>query len=360
ATIRKNYQSSVNKGRYPQTVMDKRMALIRPQLGYEGFEQADVIAEAVFENMALKKQVFAEIDRIAKPGAILATNTSTLDIDEIASATSRPESVIGHHYFSPANVMRLMEIVRGKQSSARVIATSMALAKKLGKVGVLAGNCFGFIGNRMLMPYLRQAELLVEEGAAPEQVDGALEEFGMAMGPLAMIDLAGIDVGWRIRKEHGHERRPIEDALYEMGRYGQKTGAGWYRYDENRRRAPDPEVTALIERIAPGPRRTIGAQEIVERTIYALVNEGARLLEEGIALRAVDIDIIYLTGYGFPVYRGGPMWYADTVGLKKVYDRIREFEAIHGRQWTPAPLLQRLADQGGTFAQTAASVASSK
>src|SRR5882724_6924710 len=360
AIIRKNYANSVKKGRFPQSVMDQRMALIRPQLTYDGFEEADIIAEAVFEGMALKKQVFAEIDRLAKPDAILATNTSTLDIDQIASATSRPHMVIGHHYFSPANVMRLIEIVRGKATSPEVIATSMALAKKLNKVGVLVGNCRGFVGNRRIHCYGREAQFLVEEGAAPEAVDKALYDFGMAMGPLAMGDLAGLDVGWRIRKEYKHledstvRHAFLGDALCEMGRYGQKTGAGWYRYDENRNPSPDPEVTALIEKLtrqAGIERRAIGADEIVERTIYALVNEGAKILEEGFALRAVDIDIIYLNGYGFPVYRGGPMWYADTVGLKKVYDRVCEFEAKHGKLWTPAPLLKRLAESGTSFAQ---------
>src|SRR6266478_2532110 len=303
ATIRKNYANSVKKGRFPQSVMDQRMALIRPQLTYDGFEEADIVAEAVFEGMALKKQVFAEIDKIARPDAILASNTSTLDIDEIASATTRPQMVIGHHYFSPANVMRLIEIVRGKATSPEVIATSMALAKKLNKVGVLVGNCRGFVGNRMIHCYGREAQFLVEEGAAPEAVDKALYDFGMAMAPLAMGDLAGLDVGWRIRKEYKHLEDPtvrhaiLADALCEMGRYGQKTAAGWYRYDENRNPSPDPEVTALIEKLtrqAGIERRAIGADEIVERTIYALVNEGAKILEEGFALRAVDIDIIYL------------------------------------------------------------------
>ena len=353
ATIAKNYSNSVKRGRFPQSVMDQRMALIRPQLTYDGFAEADIVAEAVFEGMALKKQVFAEIDKVAKPDAILASNTSTLNIDEIASATSRPQMVIGHHYFSPANVMRLIEIVRGKATSPEVIATSMALAKKLNKVGVLVGNCRGFVGNRMIHCYGREAQFLVEEGAAPEAVDKALYDFGMAMGPLAMGDLAGLDVGWRIRKEYKHledpnERHPlIADVLCEMGRYGQKTGAGWYRYDENRNPNPDPEVTALIEKLTKAAgiaRRAIGAEEIVDRTVYALVNEGAKILEGGFALRAVDIDIIYLTGYGFPVYRGGPMWYADTVGLKRVYDRVLEFK------WTPAPLLKQLAERGKTFA----------
>jgi 3-hydroxyacyl-CoA dehydrogenase len=360
ATIRKNYQNSVNKGRFPQEVMDKRMALITPQLTYDGFDQADIITEAVFEGMALKKEIFAELDKIAKPGAILASNTSTLDIDEIASATSRPEWVIGHHYFSPANVMRLLEIVRGKATSKEVIATSMALSKRLKKVGVLVGNCYGFVGNRMLHQYGREAQFLVEEGAKPQEVDGALYKFGMAMGPLAVGDLAGLDVGWRIRKEHRHLEKPgvryakVADELCERGRYGQKTGAGWYKYDENRKAIPDPEVDALIEEIAVAEgikRRAITEEEIIERTQYALINEGAKILEEGIALRAVDIDIIYLNGYGYPSWRGGPMWYGDTVGLKKVYDRVCQFHAEHGEWWSPAPLLKKLAEEGKTFAE---------
>lgn len=360
ATIRKNYQNSVNKGRFPQEVMDKRMALITPQLTYDGFDQADIITEAVFEGMALKKEIFAELDKIAKPGAILASNTSTLSIDEIASATSRPEFVIGHHYFSPANVMRLLEIVRGQATSKEVIATSMALSKRLKKVGVLVGNCYGFVGNRMLHQYGREAQFLVEEGAKPQDVDGALYKFGMAMGPLAVGDLAGLDVGWRIRKEHRHLEKPgvryakVADELCERGRYGQKTGAGWYKYDENRKAIPDPEVDALIEEIAAAQgitRRVITEEEIIERTQYALINEGAKILEEGIALRAVDIDIIYLNGYGYPSWRGGPMWYGDTVGLKKVYDRVCQFHEEHGEQWTPAPLLKKLAEEGKTFAE---------
>ena len=360
-TIGKNYSNSVKKGRFSQAVMDERMALIRPQLTYEGFDQADIIVEAVFEGMDLKKQIFGEIDKLAKPTCILASNTSTLDIDEIASATSRPQMVIGHHFFSPANVMKLLEIVRGKATSKEVIATSMNLAKKLNKVGVLAGNCRGFIGNRMIHCYGREAQFLVEEGAAPEQVDGAIYEFGLAMGPLAMGDLAGLDVGWRIRKEFKHLEKPgvrtpkMADALCELGRYGQKTGKGWYIYDANRNPKPDPEVTALIEKVAKEngiERRTITHDEIIERTIYALVNEGAKILEEGIALRAVDIDIVYLNGYGFPAWRGGPMFYADTVGLKHVLDKVLEFEKRHGSDlWAPAPLLKKLAEAGKTFEQ---------
>jgi 3-hydroxyacyl-CoA dehydrogenase len=359
ATIRKNYVNSVKKARFTEQVMEQRLARIRPTIAYEGFGEADLVVEAVFENMALKKQVFGELDKIAKPGAILATNTSTLNVDEIASVTSRPHMVIGTHFFSPANVMRLLEVVRGKATSPEVIATAMALSKKLGKVGVLVGNCHGFVGNRMFFPYHREAVFLVEEGATLEAVDQALYNFGMAMGPLAVSDLAGLDVGWRIRKEAGANvntgiRQPLtEDRLCEAGYYGQKNGAGWYKYDENRRPLPNPDAAKVIEQarqdagITP---RSIPADEIVQRTIYALVNEGARILEEGIALRAADIDIMYINGYGFPAYRGGPMWYADTVGLENVYRRVAEFEKQHGKLWTPAPLLKRLAEQGKTFA----------
>lgn len=359
ATIRKNYANSVKKGRFSQDVMDARMALITPTLTYDGFEDADIVTEAVFEGMELKKQIFGELDRVCKQGAVLASNTSTLNIDEIASATSRPEWVLGHHYFSPANVMRLLEMVRGSATSDVVIATSMDLSKRLKKVGVLVGNCRGFVGNRMLAPYARESQFLVEEGALPQDVDGAIYEFGFAMGPLAMGDLAGLDVGWRTRKEYKHLEKPgvrqpaIADRLCEMGRFGQKTGAGWYRYDENRNRIPDPVVEKLIEQVSAEAgitRRTITADEIIERTQYALINEGAKILEEGIAMRAVDIDIIYLNGYGYPVWRGGPMWYANTVGLKKVYDRVREFHEQHGELWEPAPLLKQLAETGKTFA----------
>src|SRR5580692_2746530 len=359
ATIQSNYANSVKRGRFTQLAAEERGKRITPTLSYEDFAKVDLVIEAGFEGMALKKEVFQELDRVCKPGAILASNTSTLDIDEIASATSRPTYVIGTHFFSPANVMRLLEIVRGKATSKEVIATCMQLSKSLGKIGVLVGNCRGFVGNRMFGPYRREAQFLVEEGASVEAVDQALYDFGMAMGPVATGDLAGLDVGWRIRKEYGEirdtsVRQPIlEDRLCEMGRYGQKTGAGWYKYDENRRPVHDPDVDKLIGQvraeIGRSPRQ-IGAEEIVERTIYVLVNEGARILEEGYALRAVDIDIIYINGYGFPAYRGGPMWYADTVGLKKVYERIREFEKEHGVLWTPAPLLQQLAEEGKKFA----------
>jgi 3-hydroxyacyl-CoA dehydrogenase len=359
ATIRKNYENSVKKGRFSQEVMDQRMALIQPQLTYEGFEQADLIIEAAFESMELKKRIFGEIDKIAKPDCVLASNTSTLDIDEIASVTSRPRMVIGLHFFSPANVMRLVEIVRGKATSKELVATALALAKRLRKVGVVVGNCRGFVGNRMMLPYMREAQFLVEEGATPEQVDRALTNFGMAMGIFAVDDMGGIDLAWRVRQEYKHLEKPgvrmplVLGKLFELGRYGQKTRAGWYWYDDNRKPIPDPEVVKLIEETskeAGVERRYISDEEIIERCLFIMINEGAKILEEGYALRAADIDVIYLTGYGFPAYRGGPMWYADTVGLRKVRDRIAEFHAQHGEFWEPAPLLNRLADQGETFA----------
>jgi 3-hydroxyacyl-CoA dehydrogenase len=360
ATIQSNYANSVKRGRFSQQDAEERFKRITPTLSYDDFAKVDLVIEAVFEGMALKKEVFKELDRVCKPGAILASNTSTLNIDEIASATSRPAYVIGTHFFSPANVMRLLEIVRGKATSREVIATCMQLSKALGKIGVLVGNCRGFVGNRMFGPYRREAQFLVEEGAGVAAVDKALADFGMAMGPLATGDLAGLDVGWRIRKEYRHLEKPgirqpfLEDNLCELGRFGQKTGAGWYKYDEQRRAMPDPVVDELIHKwvTEAGIRqREISAAEIVDRCLYALVNEGARILEEGFALRASDIDIIYLNGYGFPAFRGGPMWYADTVGLKQVYARISAFHRQHGEIWQPAPLLARLAEQGKTFAQ---------
>ena len=359
ATIQKNYANSVKRGRFTQEFVDECLKRIEPTLSFDGFAAVDMVIEAVFEGMALKKEIFAELDRVCKPGAILASNTSTLSIDEIAATTSRPESVIGTHFFSPANVMRLLEIVRGKKTGKDVIATCMQLSKTIGKIGVLVGNCRGFVGNRMFGPYRREAQFVVEEGASIDAVDKALFDFGMAMGPLATGDLAGLDVGWRIRKEYKHLEKPgvrqpfAEDSLCELGRFGQKTGAGWYKYDDQRQASLDPVVGKLLKEwtTAAGiSQRPISDQEIVDRCIYALVNEGARILEEGYALRAVDIDIIYLNGYGFPAYRGGPMWYADTVGLKKVYERILEFQNHHGELWEPAPLLKKLAEQGKGFA----------
>jgi 3-hydroxyacyl-CoA dehydrogenase len=359
ATIQKNYANSVKRGRFTQQFVDECLQRIEPTLSFDGFSAVDMVIEAVFEGMALKKEVFGQLDRVCKPGAILASNTSTLSIDEIAATTSRPESVIGTHFFSPANVMRLLEIVRGKKTGKDVIATCMQLSKKIGKIGVLVGNCRGFVGNRMFGPYRREAQFLVEEGASIDAVDKALYDFGMAMGPLATGDLAGLDVGWRIRKEYKHLEKPgvrqpfAEDSLCELGRFGQKTGAGWYKYGDQRQASLDPQVGKLLKEWTTSAgisQRPVSDQEIVDRCIYALVNEGARILEEGYALRAVDIDIIYLNGYGFPAYRGGPMWYADTVGLKKVYDRILEFQKHHGELWEPAPLLKKLADQGKGFA----------
>jgi 3-hydroxyacyl-CoA dehydrogenase len=359
ATIQSNYANSVKRGRFTREDADARFARIVATLNYNDFAQVDLVIEAAFENMALKKEIFQQLDRLCKPGAILATNTSSLSIDEIASATSRPESVIGLHFFSPANVMRLLEIVRGQATSSEVIASCKNLATTLKKVGVVVGNCRGFVGNRMFHPYRREAQFLVEEGAAIEAVDKALTDFGMAMGPLTTGDLAGLDVGWRIRKEYRHLQTPgvrqpfAEDRLCELGRFGQKTRAGWYQYDENRRASIDPVVTGHIAQwIAEAgiPQREISAEEILDRCIYALVNEAARILEEGIAQSARDIDTIYLNGYGFPAQRGGPMSYADSIGLQKVYDRISEFHRAHGETWQPAPLLKLLAEQGKTFA----------
>jgi len=356
--IRDNYMRSVKRGRFTEQDVEDRMALITPTLDYQQLTSADIIVEAVFESLDLKKQVFTELDGVAKPTAILASNTSTLDIDQIAAATARPERVIGHHFFSPANVMKLLEIVRGQATADDVIATSMDLAKRLRKVGVLVGNCFGFLGNRMFMPYLGEAEFLVEEGAAIAQVDKVLYDFGMAMGPLAVADLAGIDVGWRIEQEvkdslpDGMRRPLVTTKLYEAGRYGQKTGAGWYRYEDGRTAVPDADVDALVQETATAAsiqRRSIADQEILERTIYTLVNEGARLLQEGIALRSVDIDIAYLNGYGFPAWRGGPMKYADMVGLPVVCERVKEYHASQGFWWEPAPLLLELAENHSTF-----------
>jgi 3-hydroxyacyl-CoA dehydrogenase len=358
-TVRKNYSNSVARGRFTQEVMDQRMALIHPQLDYAGFEDVDIIIEAAFESMAVKKQLFIEIDKVAKADCVLATNTSTLDIDEIAAATSRPQMVVGTHFFSPAHVMRLVEIVRGNKTSDRVIATALALAKQLRKVGVVVGNAMGFVGNRMMFPYMREAQFLIEEGATPAQVDRALTDFGMAMGIFAVDDMGGIDLNWRVQQEYAHLVKPGQRVpfmlgkLFEMGRYGQKTGRGWYVYDENRKATPDPEIEALIERSAKEAgieRRAITVDEIIERCIYAMINEGARILDEGIASRASDIDAIYFSGYGFPPYRGGPMWYADTVGVRRVYDKVEEFHKKHGFLWEPAPLLKRLAFEGRTFA----------
>ena len=359
AIIRKNYAATVSKGRLSQTQMDARLARITPTLDDAALGVADVVIEAVFEELPLKKEVFARLDRVCKPEAILATNTSTLDVDAIAAATSRPEQVIGTHFFSPANVMRLMENVRGARTSPETIATVMKLSKKLGKVGVLVGVCDGFVGNRMLYAYRRQADFLLEEGALPEQIDRVIYDFGLPMGPYQMADLAGLDVSWRVRKAQAPTRpahlrySPVADRICEQGRYGQKTGAGWYRYEEESRvPIPDPAIHELIAGVSAElgiERRAIGDDEIVPRCLYPLVNEGAKILDEGLALRASDIDVIWMHGYGFPRYRGGPMFWADLVGLRTVYDVMSRLHDEHGEWLEPAPLLKRLAEQGKGF-----------
>jgi 3-hydroxyacyl-CoA dehydrogenase len=359
ATIRKNYESTMKKGKLTQEKFDQRMALVSGTLAYEDIADADIVVEAVFEEMGVKEAVFRRLDEVMKPGAILATNTSTLDVDRIAGFTRRPQDVVGTHFFSPANVMKLLEIVRGAQTGKDVLATALALSKKLKKTGVVSGVCDGFIGNRMIEQYSRQAGFLLEEGALPEQVDKAAEKFGWAMGPFRMADLAGNDIGWAIRKRRYVEKPEISysktaDLLCEMGRYGQKTGGGWYDYKPGDRKAyPNAEVDAMIVAHSAElgiARRKIGDQEIVERLVYALVNEAAHILEEGIALRASDIDMVYLTGYGFPLFRGGPMFYADTVGLPNVLAAINRYaQGRHGEAWKPAPLLVRLAGEGKGF-----------
>jgi 3-hydroxyacyl-CoA dehydrogenase len=358
--IRRNYAATVSKGRLAQAEMDKRMARLSPALSYDAIRDADLVIEAVFEDMGVKEAVFKQLDATMKPGAILATNTSTLDVNRIASCTRRPEAVIGMHFFSPANVMRLLEIVRGAKTSKEVLATVMKLSKSIRKVGVVSGVCDGFIGNRMLEEYLRQAYFLVEEGALPQQVDKAVQDWGLAMGPFAMMDMAGQDIGWHIRKRRRAEDPDRQiypawlDRICEMGRFGQKTGKGVYRYEaDSRVPVPDPEIEQLIVAYSNETgvaRRQVSDQEIVERCIYALVNEGAKILEEGIALRASDIDMVYLTGYGFPLYRGGPMFYADTVGLKNVVAAMERYaRGRNGQYWKPAGLLAKLAAEGRTF-----------
>jgi 3-hydroxyacyl-CoA dehydrogenase len=363
ATIRSNYARTVERGRLSAADMDARLALISSAQRYDALGEPDIVIEAVFEEMAVKRAVFEALDRACPPTTILATNTSTLDIDVIAAATRRPAQVIGTHFFSPANVMRLIEVVRGKATAKDVIATTMTLVRTLKKVGVLVGVCEGFVGNRMLLGYLREADFLIEEGALPQQVDAAITGFGFPMGPFAMADLAGLDVGWRIRKGKAATRpnhlrySPIADRLCEQGRFGQKTGAGWYRYAKGERTPqPDPAVDALILATSSElgiERRTIADAEILERCLYPLINEGAKILEEGLALRAGDIDVIWLNGYGFPAYRGGPMHYADSVGAKVIYDAVRRHQAVHGEWWRPAQLLERLAQEGGRFADLA-------
>ena len=360
ATIRRNYDNSMKKGKLSQAESDQRMALITPTLGYEAFRDADLVIEAVFENMDVKQQVFSTLDEVCKPGAILASNTSALNLNTIAEFTKRPQDVIGLHFFSPANVMRLLEVVRGEKTAPDVIATCMKMARTIKKIAVVSGVCDGFIGNRMLARYGAAANNLLNQGALPQQVDGALQKFGLAMGPFRMGDLAGLDIGWAGRKRRQAANPEaytpvVADRICEAGRFGQKTGAGWYRYEAGKRDPiPDPVVEALIEQHREDKgitARKVSDDEVVERCMYALVNEGARILDEGIAARASDIDVVYLNGYGFSPHRGGPMLYADTVGLPNVLRTLRRFAAEPGADvsWQPAALLVKLADAGRTF-----------
>ncbi len=365
ATIRRNYENSAKKGRLKPEDVEKRMALIQPTMSYDDLKDADIVIEAVFEDMEVKEKVFRKLDEVMKPGAILASNTSTLDVNKIAAFTKRPQDVIGTHFFSPANVMRLLEIVRGENTAKDVLATTLKLASRIRKLGVVSGVCDGFIGNRMIEQYSRQAGYMLEEGASPQQVDRAIEKFGFAMGPFRMADLAGNDVGWYIRKRRYVERPEmkypkIADKVCELGRFGQKTGAGFYKYAPGKRDAiPDPVIDELIaahrKELGITPRK-LSDDEIVHRLLFALVNEGAKILEEGIAMRASDIDMIYLSGYGFPLHRGGPMLYADMYGLYNMVNRMKEFAAVAARTpngdpgaWTPAPLVLKLASEGKGF-----------
>jgi 3-hydroxyacyl-CoA dehydrogenase len=360
AKVEKNYAATVAKGRLTQDAMDRRMSLITGTTNYADLGPADIVVEAVFEEMSLKKDIFGELDKVMKPGAILATNTSTLDVDEIASATKRPQDVLGTHFFSPANVMKLMENVRGKESADDVIATVMSLGKRIKKIPVLVGNCDGFVGNRMYHRYTRQAYFLLEEGALPQQVDKVFLDFGFAMGPMAVGDLAGLDVSYLVRQRQKQfikpgERWPVvADRVVEAGRKGQKNMAGWYRYEEGSRKPlPDPEVQKIIEETSAElgfERREITDQEIHERCFYALINEGAKILDEGMAQRASDIDIVWTNGYGFPIAKGGPMFHADQVGAKHVYERLAHWAKAASPALEPAPLLEKLARSGGKFA----------
>ncbi|MEZ5850128.1 MAG: 3-hydroxyacyl-CoA dehydrogenase NAD-binding domain-containing protein [Hyphomicrobiaceae bacterium] len=358
ARITSTIEGNVKRGRIGAEQGRQRLALLKPTTDLEDLGNCDLVIEAVFEKLDLKREVFAKLDAIAKPGAVLASNTSTLDVDRIAAATKRPGDVLGMHFFSPANIMRLLEIVRGKETAKDTLATALAIAKRIGKVGVVSGVCFGFIGNRMIEAYLEEAQAMMLEGATPAEVDGAIEAWGLAMGPNAMMDLAGIDVGYMIRREHQFSGERLRlyratDRISEMGRHGQKTGAGYYRYGSDRKREADPDVEAIFREEARSlgiNQRAIAADEIVERLLLRLVNEGAQILDEGIALRASDIDTIYLAGYGFPGWRGGPMWQAENVmGLAGTLERIEAYEKLHGARWRPAPLLARLAAGSGKW-----------
>jgi 3-hydroxyacyl-CoA dehydrogenase len=349
ATMRKNYENTAKKGRMTMDDVEKRMALLTPTLKLEDLADVDMVIEAVFERMDIKKDVFGKLDKIVKKGAVLASNTSYLNIDEIASVTSRPEDVIGMHFFSPANVMRLLENVRGEKTSDAVVATATQTAKKIGKIAALAGVCPGFIGNRMLSPRQREAQKLVMEGAMPWDVDRALYNFGFPMGPFQMSDLAGLDIGWVKENSKGET---IRDRLCELDRRGQKTGAGYYDYDANRNNSPSPITAGIIEEFRKKSgvnSRTISDEEIVERCIYPMINEGAKILEEGKAIRSSDIDIVWINGYGWPVYRGGPMFYGDTVGLDKVLAKMKEWQSQMGDAFKPSTLLEKLVAEGKKF-----------
>ena len=360
-----NYAATVSRGRLSQEAMDRRMSLITGASDYAELADADIVIEAVFENMDIKKQVFGTLDDVCKDGAVLATNTSTLDVDEIADATARPEAVVGTHFFSPANVMRLIEIVRGAKTSDETAQTAMKLSPRIGKVGVMCGVCDGFVGNRMLYQYSRQANFLIEEGALPQDVDRVIYDFGLPMGPFAMGDLAGVDVGYLVRQERLKKLGPtnkreskIADAIYHLGRYGQKARKGWYDYEPGSRTPkPNAEVTALIEKASADlgiERRDVSDDEILERCLYPLVNEGARLLAEGIAARPLDIDLIWIYGYGFPRYRGGPMHWADEIGPAQILERLEHYARTCDPDWLePAPLLREVAGQGTTFREWA-------
>jgi 3-hydroxyacyl-CoA dehydrogenase len=361
--IRRNYESALRKGSLTEASLERRLALIEPTLQYEPLRDVDLVIEAVFEDLAAKRRVFERLDATVKRGAILASNTSTLDLDAIARFTKRPQDVIGLHFFSPANIMRLLEVVRGAETADDTLATAMALAKTIGKIAVVSGVCDGFIGNRMVARYGMAAHDLLVAGALPQQIDAALQSFGMAMGPFRMADLAGLDIGWAIRKRRAAEFpnedfSNVADILCEAGRFGQKTGSGFYRYEAGKREAiPDPAVTAIIERYRESKGaapRTVSDAEIVERCVYALINEGARIVDEGIAQRSSDVDLVYLNGYGFPAHRGGPMFYGDNVGLITVVRALSRIAAAGGANaafWTPAPLLARLAREGKTFSE---------
>jgi 3-hydroxyacyl-CoA dehydrogenase len=359
AVIRKNYANTVAKGSLKQEDMDQRMALIKPTLSYDDLKNVDLVIEAVFEDMAIKKEVFAKLEAVCKPGAILASNTSYLNIDEIAASTKRPQDVMGMHFFSPANVMKLLENVRGAKTSPEVYATAMKTGKKIGKVPVLVGVCDGFVGNRMLAKRTRECGFMLEEGALPQQIDRVIYDFGFPMGPYAMGDMAGLDIGWRNRKAKfdqltdREKANNILDKICEMGRYGQKTGAGFYKYDDKRTPAPDPLIDELIIKHSEErgiARRVISDQEIIERAIFSMINEGAKILDVGIAARPLDVDIVWIYGYGFPVYLGGPMFYADKIGLKTVYDAVLKYRDMVGAEfWEPSPLLAKLAGEGKGF-----------